>query len=80
MGGQLLLQTVAGLTAGSDTVEVLPCKCLGKCKQGPAMRFRTEGASPTTYTKVVAEQVPGLLNAHFRQAPEAQQAAQASLS
>jgi (2Fe-2S) ferredoxin len=41
-GALQVLQAVSHATATSPGLEVLPCKCLGKCKQGPAMRVRTE--------------------------------------
>ncbi len=35
-------------------MDVLPCKCLGKCKQGPALRLRLPGQRPLPVATNVA--------------------------
>lgn len=71
LGALGVLQAVSAVTAGSDAVQVLPCKCLGKCKEGPALRVKPEaapGALPSKgalYTRLTPDQVPAILDAHF---------------
>jgi (2Fe-2S) ferredoxin len=68
-----VLQAVSHLTSGSSSssggnVEVLPCKCLGKCKEGAVVRVKLAGvAAPacSVYTCVEPQQVPAMLDAHF---------------
>ena len=40
LGAADVLRAASELAAGSPGVEVLSCKCLGRCKQGPAMRVK----------------------------------------
>lgn len=62
-GALQVLQAVSHATAASPGVEVLPCKCLGKCKQGPAMRVRTEGQQRSSLvTEVEPLEVPEVLD------------------
>lgn len=62
-GALQVLQAVSHATAASPGVEVLPCKCLGKCKQGPAMRVRTEGQPRSSLvTEIEALEVPDILD------------------
>eukprot|EP00879_Flechtneria_rotunda_P000193 GHRR01000265.1.p1 GENE.GHRR01000265.1~~GHRR01000265.1.p1 ORF type:complete len:262 (+),score=39.38 GHRR01000265.1:189-974(+) len=61
-GGLQVLQAASHAASKSPALEVLPCKCLGKCKQGPAMRMRTdqEPGCPIV-TDVDASVVPDLV-------------------
>lgn len=63
-GALEVLQTVSAVAGTSAVVDVMPCKCLGKCKQGPALRVKsTAGGQPsnTLYTAVAPAQVKGIL-------------------
>jgi (2Fe-2S) ferredoxin len=61
-----VLQAASHATSASSGVEVLPCKCLGKCKQAPVMRVRAEGEREgqlsVVYTQVGPVEVPGILD------------------
>jgi (2Fe-2S) ferredoxin len=62
-GALQVLQAASHATAASPEVEVLPCKCLGKCKQGPAMRIRTEQQERSSLvTEIEPLEVPELLD------------------
>jgi (2Fe-2S) ferredoxin len=62
-GALQVLQAVSHATAASLGVEVLPCKCLGKCKQGPAMRVRTEQQQRSSLiTEIEPLEVPEVLD------------------
>lgn len=62
-GGLQVLQAVSHATSASTGVEVLPCKCLGKCKQAPAMRVRGEGQPQSMlFTQVGPLEVPEVLD------------------
>lgn len=62
-GALQVLQAASHATAASPGVEVLPCKCLGKCKQGPAMRVRTEQQQRSSLvTEVEALEVSDILD------------------
>lgn len=62
-GALQVLQAASHATAASPGVEVLPCKCLGKCKQGPAMRVRTEQQQRSSLvTEVEALEVSEILD------------------
>lgn len=49
-GAVELLQQATSATSGVPGVQVAPCKCLGKCKQGPAVRVRTGKEKPVMLT------------------------------
>lgn len=51
-GALQVLQAASHATAASPGIEVIPCKCLGKCKQGPAVRLRNEQPGCTLLTEV----------------------------
>lgn len=57
-GGLQVIQAASHAAAGSTSIEVIPCKCLGKCKQGPAMRLRGEQPGCTLLTQVSPLEVP----------------------
>jgi (2Fe-2S) ferredoxin len=62
-GALQVLQAASHATAAAPGVEVLPCKCLGKCKQGPAMRVRTEQQQRSTLaTELEPLEVPEILD------------------
>lgn len=64
-GALQVLQAVSHVTAASPGIEVLPCKCLGKCKQGPAMRVRTEEQQQprsSLVTEIEPLEVPAILD------------------
>lgn len=62
-GALQVLQTVSHATAAAPGVEVLPCKCLGKCKQAPAMRVRTDQQLKSSLvTEVEPLEVPEILD------------------
>jgi NADH:ubiquinone oxidoreductase subunit E len=61
-GALQVLQAASHATAAAPGVEVLPCKCLGKCKQAPAMRVRTDQQLQSSLvTEVEALEVPEIL-------------------
>lgn len=64
-GALEVLHTVSGVGQHLDGVDVLPCKCLGKCKLGPAVSVRRVGEKPTVYTEVDLNAIPGILAFHF---------------
>ncbi len=75
-GALQVLQAVSAAVAdgngGAPEVQVLPCKCLGACKEGPAMRVKVDGAPPgagaaavALHTRLTPEHVAPLLDAHF---------------
>lgn len=51
-GALQVLQAASHATAASPGIDVIPCKCLGKCKQGPAVRLRNEQPGCTLLTQV----------------------------
>lgn len=62
-GALQVLQAASHATAAAPGVEVLPCKCLGKCKQGAAMRVRTEQQQRSTLvTELDPLEVPEILD------------------
>jgi (2Fe-2S) ferredoxin len=62
-GALQVLQAASHATAASPGVEVLPCKCLGKCKQAPAMRVRTDQQPRSSLvTEIEALEVPEILD------------------
>lgn len=67
-----VLQTVSALTRASDGIDVLPCKCLGKCKQGAAMSVKKEGSRPAVYTQVKPSEVQSMLSSNFETAQSAE--------
>lgn len=63
-GAATVLEAVA--LAAPDSVDVVPCKCLGKCRMGPAVRVRPEGMGRAiTHTGVTVDGVQDILDAHF---------------
>lgn len=63
-----VLQAVSAVAGGSDNVQVLPCKCLGKCKEGAVVRVKQDGSPKcAVYTQVSPQQVPAMLDLHFLQ-------------
>jgi (2Fe-2S) ferredoxin len=66
-GGLAVLQEVSKVTSNSPDIEVLPCKCLGKCKQGAALRVKTANGTTALYTQVEAERVREVVDHHFMQ-------------
>jgi (2Fe-2S) ferredoxin len=70
-GALEVLQAVSALASGSPGVEVLPCKCVGKCSEGAALRVRPEGQKCAVYTRVTPEQLPAVFVAHFAAPPAA---------
>ena len=67
-GAGAVLRGVAQLSAGSPGVEVVPCKCLGRCKVGPAMRVKHDGRACSIYTELVPSQLPEVFRHHFEHA------------
>lgn len=73
-----VLQAVSAVVGSSDDVAVLPCKCLGKCKQGPVVRVKQDGvAQCSVYTHLEPQQVPAMLDSHFAQSVPQQQSGNA---
>ena len=66
-GGLAVLQEVSRVTSSSPNIEVLPCKCLGKCKQGAAVRVKTANGTTALYTQMGAERVLEVVDHHFQQ-------------
>jgi (2Fe-2S) ferredoxin len=66
-----VLQAASHAAAASPGIEVLPCKCLGKCKQGPALRMRTQQPGCTLLTQVSPLEVPDAVDAVFSAADAA---------
>jgi (2Fe-2S) ferredoxin len=60
-GGLQVIQAASHAAAASPSIEVIPCKCLGKCKQGPAMRLRSEQPGCILLTQVSPLEVPEAL-------------------
>jgi (2Fe-2S) ferredoxin len=76
-GGLGVLQAASHAAAASPGIEVLPCKCLGKCKQGPALRMRTQQPGCTLLTQVSPLEVPEAVDTVFSAADAAAAAADA---
>jgi (2Fe-2S) ferredoxin len=74
-GGLGVLQAASHAASASPGIEVLPCKCLGKCKQGPALRMRTQQPGCTVLTRVSPLEVPEAVDAVFSAADAAAAAA-----
>lgn len=64
-GALQVLQAASHAAAGSPGIEVIPCKCLGKCKQGPALRLRGEQPGCTLLTQVSPLEVPDAVDQVF---------------
>ncbi|KAJ9519104.1 hypothetical protein QJQ45_007664 [Haematococcus lacustris] len=61
-----VLRAVSAITSGSEAVDVLPCKCLGKCREGAVLRVEhSASAKRTVYTKVSPSSLGELLDSHF---------------
>lgn len=72
-----VLQAVSHATSQAPNVDVLPCKCLGKCSRGAAMRIKTANGSVALYTQVTPQQVASHVHHHFseqQQQPQQQPA------
>lgn len=67
--GALLLafsEAAAAVGPTASSVEVAPCKCLGKCKMGPAIEMEVPGAeAPALHLGVDALAVPELWDTYF---------------
>lgn len=70
-GGLSVLRAASHAAAASPGIEVLPCKCLGKCKQGPALRMRAQQPGCTLLTQVDPLEVPDAVDAVFSAAAAA---------
>jgi (2Fe-2S) ferredoxin len=69
-----VLQAVSAVVGSSEDVAVLPCKCLGKCKQGPVVRVKQDGVVQcSVYTHLEPQQIPAILDTHFAQPVPQQQ-------
>ncbi|KAF8068390.1 Ataxin-3-like protein [Scenedesmus sp. PABB004] len=65
-GGRAVLAAAAHAAAASPGVEVVPCKCLGRCKAGPAVRVRSDAAPGCTLlTEVSPRELPDVLDDAF---------------
>ncbi|PNH02528.1 hypothetical protein TSOC_011481, partial [Tetrabaena socialis] len=64
-GATEVMRAVSALSDGNPSIEVVPCKCVGKCSAGAALRVRPEGQACATYTEVRPAQLPVLFEAHF---------------
>ncbi len=78
MGGGEVFEAAAAIAADSPGVAVMPCKCLGKCSAGAAMRVKVEGvARCAVLTRVAAGEVRAILDDAFLQPPPPPQPAAA---
>lgn len=65
-GAQAVLEAALAITSASEGLEVVPCKCMGKCRQAVAMRVRSESTvGPHLHTGVTPEQMSDILDMHF---------------
>ncbi|KAG2483563.1 hypothetical protein HYH03_017570 [Edaphochlamys debaryana] len=64
-GASEVLRAVSALAQGNAAIEVVPCKCVGRCSSGAAMRVRPAGAPCATYTELRPAQLPAVFEAHF---------------
>ncbi|KAG2436068.1 hypothetical protein HYH02_011579 [Chlamydomonas schloesseri] len=64
-GAQQVLEAVSALADGNANIEVVPCKCVGKCSAGAALRVRPQGQACATYTKVRPAQLRDMFEEHF---------------
>lgn len=77
-GAVQVLQQVSQLGSRSEQVEVMPCKCLGRCGKAPAMRVKAAGQPCAVYTHVTPASAKFVLDRHFAPQQEQQAAAAAS--
>lgn len=63
-GAAGVLQAVEAVTAGADRVDVVPCKCLGKCKAAAAMRIKGPRGD-VLLTEVTPQSVGAALDAQL---------------
>jgi (2Fe-2S) ferredoxin len=77
-GAVQVLQQVSQLGSRSEQVEVMPCKCLGRCGKAPAMRVKAAGQPCAVYTHVTPASAKFVLDRHFASQQEQQAAAAAS--
>lgn len=66
-GALPILQAASHAASASPGIEIIPCKCLGKCKQGPAMRLRNQQPGCMLLTEVSPLDVPGAVEQVFGQ-------------
>lgn len=64
-GAQQVLEAVSALADGNTNIEVVPCKCVGKCSAGAALRVRPQGQACATYTQVRPAQLRDMFEEHF---------------
>jgi (2Fe-2S) ferredoxin len=64
-GAQQVLEAVSALADGNTNIEVVPCKCVGKCSAGAALRVRPQGQACATYTQVRPAQLHDMFEEHF---------------
>ncbi|EFJ52034.1 hypothetical protein VOLCADRAFT_103228 [Volvox carteri f. nagariensis] len=64
-GGAEVLRAVSALSDGNPNIEVVPCKCVGKCSAGAALRVRPMGQPCATYTQVRPAQLREVFLEHF---------------
>lgn len=64
--GALGILQAASSVVGQSAVEVLPCKCLGKCSLGPVMRVKGEGeVKGLLHLQLKPTEVGAVLDSHF---------------
>jgi (2Fe-2S) ferredoxin len=62
-GALQVLQAASHAVSASPGMEVLPCKCVGKCKQGPAIRVRRDQQpGSAVLTELSPVEVPAALD------------------
>ncbi|KAG2426277.1 hypothetical protein HXX76_013034 [Chlamydomonas incerta] len=77
-GAQQVLEAVSALADGNTNIEVVPCKCVGKCSAGAALRVRPQGQACATYTQVRPAQLRDMFEEHFGAAAAAASAPSAA--
>ncbi len=73
-----VLQQVSQLSSRSEQLEVMPCKCLGRCGKGSAMKVKAAGQPCAVYTHMSPASAKFVLDRHF--APQQDQQAAAEVS
>ncbi|GLI59972.1 hypothetical protein VaNZ11_002030 [Volvox africanus] len=68
-GATEVLRAVSALSDGNSNIEVIPCKCVGKCSAGAALRVRPMGQPCATYTQVRPAQLQDVFLEHFTAPP-----------
>ncbi|GLC33471.1 hypothetical protein PLESTB_000078500 [Pleodorina starrii] len=68
-GATEVLRAVSALADGNSNIEVVPCKCVGKCSAGAALRVRPLGQACATYTQVRPAQLAVVFSEHFAAPP-----------